>query len=342
MNTNNINPNPIAPKDDAKQRTILIAALLLLLLGGLNVVQMWRGKQSTQQVTQVMGEKDATLADLRQTNDLLKTQLDSLKNTNASLSTEIDRYKTELDAKEASIVRTIQSGDIGEARRQIAELVQQKAAYADEIARLKSSVATLKLDYETVSGERNQAATERDELFNKASRSEAELAEAKSLVEDLAAAKDLAERENAKAQAVVEANKFLNVTNIQVQAKHVSKKGDKSKDTKFAKSVDKIEIKFTVQPNQFVPAGKETFHIRIVAVNATGTTLNGDQNQPLKDKDSGTEYQFTTAASCDYTQIETEVKGDWNIGENKLAHGEYNVEVFNRGRKVGTGKFKVK
>ena len=342
MNTHNINPDPTAAKNNSRQRTILIAAALLLLLGGLNVVQMWRGKQSTVQVTQAMGEKDATLADLRQTNDLLKIQLDSLKNSNSSLSSEIDRYKLELDAKEAAIARTIQGGDIEAARRQIAELVQQKAAFADEIARLKLNVAGLKRDFETVSGERNQAVAERDELFNKTAKTDAELAEVKALADDLAAAKDLAERENAKAQAVVEANKFLRIGNLQAQPKQVNKRGNQSKDTKFARSADKIEVKFTVTPNQFVPAGKEVFHVRILSDGADGTTFTSDPTQTIQDKESSTEFQFTTTVSCDYAQTEAEVLGEWNIGDHKLGRGAYKVEVFNRGHKVGSTQFKVK
>ncbi|HND89331.1 MAG TPA: hypothetical protein PK971_13435, partial [Saprospiraceae bacterium] len=231
---------------------------------------------------------------------------------------------------------------LDEARRQIQDLVQQKAAFAEEISQLKTANAHLRREVESVSGERNQAVSERDQLYERSTRAEAELAEARNLTENLAAAKDAAERENARAQAALEAGRYLRLSGIVAQAMELNRKGDKSRPTKSARSADQVAIQFTVQPNALVPTGTETFHIRVVPNAATGTTLGGDPSRTVTDKESGTEYPYTTAATCDYAQAEHPVSAIWNLGEHRLERGEYTVEVFNRGRKVGTTTFKVK
>lgn len=57
-------------------------------------------------------------------------------------------------------------------------------------------------------------------------------------------------------------------------------------------------------------------------------------------RDEG-EFRFTTTATCQYTNGETQVCGAWQPGQD-FVKGQYKVEVFNKGFLVGTGAFKLK
>ena len=121
----------------------------------------------------------------------------------------------------------------------------------------------------------------------------------------------------------------------------INKKG-KEKSTSSRKSVDQIKICFQYGKNDLIPMGDEKIFIKIV--DPMGATIfREDQGSGIMtDKDTNTEFRFTMATTFQYNQREGEACGHWNIGTDTPEKGKYLVEIYNRGKRVGTSAFKIK
>ena len=126
-----------------------------------------------------------------------------------------------------------------------------------------------------------------------------------------------------------------------VTTKAVDVRGSKEKSKAKAKKVDKLNICFTTEANEVVPAGEETFYIRIIDPTGSPLAIESLGSGVARDKKSDGDFRYTTTATCNYSNGEAEVCGAWQPGQN-FVKGRYNIEVFNKGYLVGTGQFNLK
>ena len=131
----------------------------------------------------------------------------------------------------------------------------------------------------------------------------------------------------------------IRVRNVTVKA--IDVRGSKEKSKNKAKKVDKLNICFMTEANEVAPAGEETFYLRIVDPTGTPLAIESLGSGVSTDKRSSNEFRYTTTATTNYSNGETEVCGAWQPGQN-FVKGKYSVEVFNKGYLVGTGAFNLK
>ena len=132
----------------------------------------------------------------------------------------------------------------------------------------------------------------------------------------------------------------IRVKNVTVKSVDVRNNG-KEKSKSRAGKVDKLNICFTTEPNEVVPSGEESFQIRIVDPTGAPLAIESLGSGVTNDKKAESEVRFTTVATCQYDNGETNVCGAWQPGQN-FAKGKYSVEVYNKGYLVGTGAFNLK
>jgi hypothetical protein len=130
------------------------------------------------------------------------------------------------------------------------------------------------------------------------------------------------------------------VKNVTVKSVDVRSNG-KEKSKSRAGKVDKLNICFTTEPNEVVPSGEETFQIRIVDPTGAPLAIESLGSGVSMDKKAEAEVRYTTVATCQYDNGETNVCGAWQPGQN-FAKGKYTVEIYNKGYLVGTGAFNLK
>ena len=132
----------------------------------------------------------------------------------------------------------------------------------------------------------------------------------------------------------------IRVKNVEVKAKDVRSNGKERTKSK-AKKVDKLSICFMTEANEVTPAGEETFYIRVVDPTGAPLAIESLGSGVGQNKRDESEFRYTTTATTNYTNGETQVCGAWQPGQN-FVKGKYQVEIFNKGYLVGTGNFSLK
>lgn len=131
----------------------------------------------------------------------------------------------------------------------------------------------------------------------------------------------------------------VRVKNISVKALSVSSSGKEKIKSSSSSKADKLQICFITEPNEVAPAGEETFYLRII--DPTGAPLGNLGSNNAQGKLSEEEFRYTTTATCNYQNGESNVCGVWQPGQY-FVKGKYLVKVFNKGYLVGNGTFNLK
>lgn len=114
----------------------------------------------------------------------------------------------------------------------------------------------------------------------------------------------------------------------------------KEKTRSKAKNVDKLKICFHTEANEVTPAGEETFYLRIIDPTGAPLAIESLGSGVAQDKRNQSDVRYTTTATTNYNNQETDVCGYWQPGQN-FVKGKYSVEVYNKGYLVGKGAFKL-
>ncbi len=316
-----------------KRLTTIMGVAIAILLGlcvFLLVSKYKTGQALTLTQTELTEQKSA-FADLDSKYNEAVTQLEQQKGINAELDNKINEQLQQLEAQKNEITGLIR--DKKDYRAGMARLEKQKNEYLAQIDELKKQVGILTetnqqqgQQISSLSTTLNETKTKLDEE----STAKAALVSEKSTLE--------AEKTQlAKKVDIASAIRVKNVTTKSVQVKSNGKEKTKSR----AGKVDKLNICFTTEPNEVVPAGEETFYLRIIDPTGAPLAIESLGSGVATDKRNESDVRYTTTATCNYQNGETNVCGSWQPGQN-FAKGKYKVEVYNKGYLVGSGAFNLK
>lgn len=320
------------PNNQKRMTTIMgvaIAALLGLCVF-LLVSKYNTSKQLDSTTMELTQQKDAfTELDLKYNEAV--TQLEQQKGINAELDAKINQQLQELETSKNQIAGLIRSNK--DYKNGMAGLERQKNEFLAQIDDLKKQVGILT---ET----NTQLTTQTQELSASLNETQSKLQEEGSAKAALISEKTALESERAQLSKKVDIASAIRVRNITTKAVTVKSSG-KEKSKSKAKNVDKLNICFTTEPNEVVPAGEETFYLRIVDPTGAPLAIESLGSGVANDKRNESEFRYTTTATCNYSNGETEVCGAWQPGQN-FVKGKYAVEIYNKGYLVGTGAFNLK
>ncbi len=340
------NPSTPPPATDANASGKKTRLLVILLFGVLTVLNvaffMLRKDSNIIPVQMELSEKEQALSELDIKYNAAKAQLDSLKSFSPENSERIEALQAELDTKRADIEQNIRlKGDLADARREIEALVQQKDNAVMEVARLKEKVQVLDNQVSTLTFEKRTMEAEKQQYETGLTEVRTQLDEVQTAKAALIAEKTRLEQSNYDKESQIDAGRFLNVSGVTVKTVAVNSKG-KEKNTPSRKMIDQIKICFQVTKNALVPIGEEKFYLKIIDP-AGATVYREDQGSgTTTEKESNADFRYTTIATCNYQRQDTEACGLWNVGADTPGKGKYTVEIYNRGRRVGDGAFKIK
>ncbi|MBK7939833.1 MAG: hypothetical protein IPJ82_23360 [Lewinellaceae bacterium] len=308
---------------------VAIAALLglcvFLLVSKLNT-----GKQLDATTMELTQQKEAMTELETKYNDAV-TQLEQQKGINAELDAKINEQLQNLETQKNEIAGLIQKNK--EYRGAMNTFERQKNQYLAEIDNLKKQVGDL-------TASNTQLSTQNQELSTNLTQTQSQLQEESTAKAALISEKTQLETERAQLSKKVDIASAIRVKNVTVKAVDVRSNG-KEKSKSRASKVDKLNICFTTEPNEVVPAGEESFQIRVVDPTGAPLAIESLGSGVSVDKKAESEFRFTTTATCNYSNGETNVCGAWQPGQN-FAKGKYSVEVYNKGYLVGTGAFNLK
>ena len=268
----------------------------------------------------------------------LQEQMDSLRVENdrlelASLTSEFDRLNAEIgmyEDRELQISNDSLVRQYNEAKERVASLLQElerekrsNKANREKIKQLENEITTLKgvarhyleeikrLNEEN-EGLRQELTTEKDRNRN--------LAEENATVS----------RNNAQLTETVQLARKLNITGLSLTA---FKKNDKVE--KNITRAHKLGVSFTVSPNNTASAGRKNFYVRIIS--PEGSLLGSGPSFTY----DGASLTSTAMREMEYDNEELKVSVYYTVSST-LTPGDYTVEVFADGYRLGTGRFNMK
>jgi regulator of replication initiation timing len=328
-------PNYNSPENGNSQKrvTTIMGVAIAALLGlcvFLLVSKLNTGRQLDSTTMELTQQKEA-FTELDTKYNEAVTQLEQQKGINAELDAKINQQLAELETSKNQIAGLIRSNK--DYKGSLANLTRQKDQYLAEIEDLKKQVGVL-------TESNTQLTSQNQTLTTSLNETQMKLQEEGTAKAALISEKTALETERNQLSKKVDVASAIRVKNVEVKAKDV-RSGGKERTKSRAKKVDKLSICFMTEANEVTPAGEETFYIRIVDPTGAPLAIESLGSGVGQNKRDETEFRYTTVATTNYTNGETQVCGAWQPGQN-FVKGKYQVEVFNKGYLVGTGNFNLK
>lgn len=315
-------------------RTILgiVIALLLLLSGYLFYQNTQLKSQNATQLAE-MNEMRSVQAELDADYQAALESIESLRSDNTELNALIDNQKEELKAQKKKIDGLIWTRrELDKAREEIAQFESLTAGYLVQINDLRTKTEQLEADNALLASN-NTALTQNLDIEKKAN---AELQEAKAV---LVSEKEDLTSKNMSLSEKVEVGSAIKINWMSFNGGNVNDDGS-WKTRKRNKKMETLRTCFKTETNVVVPAGEETFFLRIM--NPNGETLAADDmgSGELIDKMTGKSMRYTMSGTLTYNNEDTEACMDWKPSTQPV-DGTYTVEIYNKGYKVGMGSFEL-
>ncbi|HWR33076.1 MAG TPA: hypothetical protein VN451_06105, partial [Chitinophagaceae bacterium] len=287
-----------------------LAAGLLGTWGYLLYEKNKSGEKIDKQET-VIESQDSKISDLQKDFDNALVRLDSLTGANNSLSGENAdlkaKYQKDIDARKAEIRRIL-----NDKNATAAELAKAKNLIID----LNDKITGLETEVARLTGENLQLTTVNNTLKQEKSDLEVNLQTTKSEKADLEKTVDVASTFSASNIAVIPMNE---------------KKSGKEKETESAKRVDKLLVSFDVE-NRIAKSGPADMYL--IVTGPDGKIIS-EGNITLNTRTDG-EKPFTAKLPIDYVQGQRK-NVQFPIRQNDFMTGDYKIEIYHNGFKIGEG-----
>jgi hypothetical protein len=295
-------------------RNILTAILVILLLGTWGYIIYDRNKvrQEKEGLTTQIVTSDSAKNELQRELDDAALRLDALKTSNVkadSLLKTKDKDIQGLKSKVQAILndKNATASQLSEARRLIAQLKGNIDTYTAEIESLKAENTQLTEDKRVVTQQRDVVQKNYD-----------------------SANQVIKQKED-----VIDVGSTLHASNFSIVGVKEKSSG-KEKITTTAKRVDKLRISFDIDENRITQSGPKDIYVCITAPDGKPVAVDALGSGKFVTRD-GVERQFTKKIQINYEQGQKEpVKVEWSQNSN-FQTGNYKIEIYNNGFKIGEG-----
>jgi len=306
---------PIVPQPKKSDwRTFLSIGLVIALLGTWGYI-IW-DKSKTKETLQ---QKDTQYATVITEKDTLQSLLDEA-------TMRYDLLKTTNAKKDSTI--TTKDREITEKRKRIQTLLSKQNATQAELAEAKQLIASLNTDIqgykeqiEILKGQNVQLTQEKAAVTEEKIKVEQNLASANTVIK---------EKED-----LIDVGSTLHASNFNIAGVNERKNG-KEKQTTTAKKVDKLRVTFDLDENRIANSGMKDLYVSITAPDGNPVAVEALGSGKFTTRD-GQDKFFTHKIVINYTQGQRQtVSFDWKQNAD-FATGNYKIEVFHNGFKIGEG-----
>lgn len=312
-------PKPATPPPSKNNmRNLLTGGLLLALLGTWGYIIY--DKNKTKETIQQKATQLATTTDekdkLRKELDDATMRYDMIKTSSADMSHSKDSVVTQRDR------------DIAEKRVKIQQLLTKVGATNEELAQAKTLIASLndditgyKTQIETLQGEKLVLTQEKETVTKERDVAKKETEDAKAVIK--------------QKEDVIDIGSTLHASNFTITGINEKKSG-KEKTTTTAKRVDLLRISFDLDENRITESGNKTIYICITDPKGNPVTVEALGSGNFKTRE-GEDKFFTEKVEVNYVQGQKQtIKVDWKQNSS-FETGDYKIEVYNNGFKIGEG-----
>ncbi|WP_051347872.1 hypothetical protein [Asinibacterium sp. OR53] len=303
-------PQPEQPKDNRK---IVYGVLIAALIGTWGYI-FYDKSQTRQAVTQLetrINNVDSARSAVQQEFTVVSAKADSLTQNNIQLQGTLAERGSEIQKLKSNISSILKKKNATQA-----ELAQAKQMIGELNGKMDGLVAEL----EKVKGENQQLTTEKTQLT----------ADKQTLQENL-------DKTSTEKKQIEDVASTLHASNIGITALKIGSSG-KEKVTTTAKRTDAMRVSFVLDPNRITTTGTKDIY---VCVTAPDGKVISDGGSSFDTREEGSK-SFTSKVSVNYEQNKvTPVSFDIKQTD-KYQVGDYKIEIYNNGFKIGEGVKKLK
>ena len=306
-------------KKTYKIKDILTAILIIFLLCTWAFI-IW-DKNNTREIVQ---QKDIIIS-------TTSTQRDELQKELEDATMRYDIIKTSNSKKDSAI--SAKDKEIEDKKSHIRELLSKINASKSELLEVKNLLSTLNGDIEKYKAQiallegQKEALTNANKLIVK---------QRDKIKKDYdSSVEEIKNREN-----VIDIGSTLHASNFSIVG--IDEKGNgKLKETSNAKKVDKLRISFNLDENMITATGAKLLYI-IISDPAGKVFSEQSMGSGKFSTRDGEMKNFTQKIEVNYIQNKRQtVSFDWK-SSNNFTIGNYKIEVYNNGFKVGEGSRPLK
>ncbi|MEO5649518.1 MAG: hypothetical protein ABIR03_06285 [Ginsengibacter sp.] len=295
-------------------RNILTAILVIALLGtwGYIIFDKSKTRQEKDNLTTQIITSDSAKNELQRELDDAAMRLDALKTSNVKADSLLQTKDKDIQALKSRVQTILNdknatAAQLSEARRLIAQLKGNIDTYTAEIESLKLANTQLTEEKRVVTEQRNVVQKNYD-----------------------SANQVIKQKEN-----VIDVGSTLHASNFSIIGIKERNSG-KEKVTTTAKRVDKLRISFDIDENRITQSGPKDIYIAITAPDGNPVTVDALGSGTFVTRD-GMERPFTKKIQINYVQGQKEpVKIEWSQNSD-FQTGNYKIEIYNNGFKIGEG-----
>jgi len=309
-------PQSQPPKKDYKNLVIgLLAAGFLGTWGYLlwnNNKQEQVQTQQQSQISKVTDEK----GQLQKNFDDALVRLDSLTGTNNKLTSQLNEGNTQIAKLKSNIRGLLNKQHLTEAEKKKAEELIKDLN--DKVSSMEQQIAQLTQDNQQLTADKTALTADKEKLTT-------DLSTTTSAKQDLEKKVDVAST--------------LNASNISVTPMHERKDG-KDKETTTARKVNKLVIGFDVA-NRIAQTGQTDVYVCITGPDGKPISVPALGSGSFTTRDEGDKL-YTAKVPVDFESGKTKsVQFAWKQN-SEFSKGNYKIEIFHNGFKIGEGTRELK
>ncbi|MBP6023257.1 zinc ribbon domain-containing protein [Ferruginibacter sp.] len=311
-------PQATPPPQKNNMRNLLTGGLLLALLGTWGYIIYDKNQTKEKDIVQdtQIAKSNTEKDELRKELDDATMRYDMIKTSSANMSHSKDSIVTQRDK------------EIAQKRVEINRILSNAKATKEELAQAKTLIASLndditgyKTQIETLQGEKIVLIQEKETVTKERDVAKKETEDAKVVIK---------EKED-----IIDVGSTLHASNFAIFGINERKSG-KEKSTTTAKRVDKLRISFDLDENRITQSGTKAIYICITDPKGNPVTVEALGSGTFKTRD-GQDKFFTQMVEVNYTQGQKQtINVDWKQNSN-FETGDYKIEVYNNGFKIGEG-----
>jgi peptidoglycan hydrolase CwlO-like protein len=304
-------PQNNAPK---KNNSIIYWVFIVILLAGCIYLFMSKNKMAA--------DNDLALKQKQQQIDSVKTDRESLQNDFNAASAKIDQLVSENSKMDSALQGN--KAEMARLQGQIKSILSNRNATLADLKKAREMINSLQdktKEYETRIAElekENAVLTGKNQVLKKEV--------------------DSTTTENIGLKKVAS---VLHASNLRMEALHKRRNGKETATTK-AKKVDVLRIKFDIDENRITESGTKQIYIRIIGPDGNVLSSKSNASGNLTTNTGGQlPYSVMKEIALTQNQMVKDISVDWNQ-EGDYSRGNYTIEIYNEGYKVGNGSVTLK
>lgn len=300
------------PKSETNPREKIYLGVIigLTLLCGVLTWQVFSTKTEVQNISVAKNNAETERNEIKDELNEMLQQYDEMSTDNEQLSAEVlaqkDQIKDMLDQieKNKGNVRLIRKY-----KKEVGTLRTIMKGYVVTIDSLNTLNQTLVSENTTIKGDLSQSRSKNENL----------------------------QKENEELGGIVVKASLLKTFNVGFEGLKLRSNGNQS-ETSRANKVELFKSCFTVAENQITKPGDKDLFVRVIQPN--GTVIKNTSEDTFKSA-AGDDLVYSAKRTINYQNAQMDVCIYVNL-DAEMAEGEYTIEIFDLGEKIGIAKLELK